>query len=115
MCFRLRSVQLIQTGGQGMTRSRNLVQLAIPAVLLWQAWGETATSQTAFNLAEARKSVVSVRRFTPGLPPSSGSGFLVDAEGLVYTNRHVALPDEDIKGSKLIVGVPSAKDPDVLE
>jgi serine protease Do len=100
---------------QGMIRSPNLVRLAIPAILLWQAWSETGRSQIPFNLAEARKSVVSVRRFTPGLPPASGSGFVVDASGLIFTNRHVALPDEDIKGSMLIVGVPSANDPDVLD
>jgi serine protease Do len=98
-----------------MICSRNFVVLAIPTILLGQAWCETACAQAPFNLAEARKSVVSVRRFTPGLPPASGSGFLLDAHGLVCTNRHVALPDEDIKGSTLLVGVPSAKDPDVLD
>lgn len=76
---------------------------------------QDANAGGRFNLTEARKSVVFVRRLTPGLAPVVGSGFLVSEDGLIFTNRHVALPDEDARGSVVLVGVPSAKDPDVLE
>lgn len=69
-----------------------------------------------FNIGEARKSVVFVKRITPGLGPAIGSGFLVGDEGLVYTNRHVIQSaDDTIKGTSILVGVPSKGDADVLE
>jgi V8-like Glu-specific endopeptidase len=75
-----------------------------------------AAEPRPFNTGEARKSVVFIKRITPGLGPAVGSGFLVTDTGLIYTNRHVALPsDETIKGSILLVGVPSAMDPEVLD
>lgn len=105
------------------------MQLSRPAVprsglvrLLVVAWAVATAAGTAhadppkFNIGESRKSVVLVKQITPGVGPSVGSGFLATADGLVYTNRHVAVPPDDtIKGSILLVGVPSAKDPDVLE
>src|SRR5262249_51188296 len=68
-----------------------------------------------FNIAEARKSVVFIKCLTPGLPPAVGSGFLVTANGLIYTNRHVIQPDQPIRGTILLVGVPSPRDPDKLD
>jgi serine protease Do len=68
-----------------------------------------------FNLPEARKSVVFIKAFLPGLPAATGSGFLVSKDGLLYTNRHVIQPRAGVATGRLLVGVPSAKDPDVLE
>jgi len=71
---------------------------------------------TPFHLADVRKSVVFIRRSTPGKPTSTGTGFLVSKDGLIATNRHVvqseAGPDP---ATVLYVGVPSAADPDVLD
>lgn len=76
----------------------------------------SATGQTAFKVAEVRKSVVFIRRIAPGLSPALGSGFLVSKEGVVYTNRHVIQPASGpVAGTIILVGVPSAKDPDVLD
>jgi serine protease Do len=75
-----------------------------------------AQTRPKFNLGEARKSIVFIKRFTPGEETATGSGFLVSKEGLIYTNRHVAVASADgASGSTLLVGVPSARDVDVLD
>jgi sugar lactone lactonase YvrE len=69
-----------------------------------------------FNLAEARKSVVFIKCLSPGVGLGFGSGFFVSKDGLIATNRHVIrLEDNSTKGAVILAGVPSAKDPDILE
>src|SRR5262249_12870224 len=67
------------------------------------------------NITEARMSVVYIKCQVPGLPTATGSGFLVSKDGLVYTNRHVIQLEAPRRGYTLLVGVPSAKDPDHLD
>ena len=71
---------------------------------------------TPFHLADVRKSVVFIRRSTPGKPTSTGTGFFVSKDGLIATNRHVVQSEAGPDPSTVLyVGVPSAADPDVLD
>ncbi|HXT58091.1 MAG TPA: serine protease [Pirellulales bacterium] len=89
------------------------------APLAWlclAAIGHSVRAEGDFNLAEARKSVVFIRRITPGRETALGSGFLTSADGLIYTSRHVIEPaDLTAKGTLVLVGVPSKADPDDLD
>lgn len=84
-------------------------------VMLVASRGGLAQIGSDFNVAQARRSVVFIKRVTPRIAPATGSGFLVSPEGLVYTNRHLIQPPHDIPGTVLYVGVPSAADPDELD
>lgn len=86
------------------------------AALTLAAACAAAEAGANFNVAEARKSVVFIRRITPGRETTLGSGFLVSADGLIYTSRHVIEPaDPTAKGTLILVGVPSHDDPDDLD
>jgi hypothetical protein len=75
-----------------------------------------ARAEGDFHVAEARKSVVFIRRITPGRETALGSGFLTSAEGLIYTSRHVIeSADATARGTLILVGVPSSADPDDLD
>ena len=70
-----------------------------------------------FNITEVRKSVVYIKRMSnTNVPLGSGSGFLVGANGLIYTNRHVIEhPQAHPASTWLLVGVPSRNNPDRLD
>src|SRR5207249_3820882 len=69
-----------------------------------------------FNLDEARKSVVFLRVFVPGMPPSTGSGFFVTSDGLIATNRHVLDSEDGMPaGARIIVGVPRPDQVDTFD
>ena len=88
-------------------------RVGLVGALLWLAAGAEAGD---FNVAEARKGVVFVRRITPGRETALGSGFLVSSDGVIYTSRHVIEPsDATARGTIILVGVPSAADADDLD
>lgn len=92
------------------------IRPTIFAAIALAAACSAAQAEGTFNVAEARKSVVFIRRITPGRETALGSGFLVSADGLIYTSRHVIEPaDPTAKGTVILVGVPSKDDPDDLD
>lgn len=89
---------------------------AWPLLAIFYAAGGIVAGEQAFNVAEARKSVVFIRRITPGREVALGSGFLIASDGLIYTSRHVIEPkDRTARGTIVLVGVPSRADPDDLD
>ncbi len=67
------------------------------------------------NLGHIRRSVVLIRTIVGDRTYAIGSGFVVRSDGVIYTNRHVIEVPAHMKASpKILVGVPSPKDPDVL-
>lgn len=85
-------------------------------VLLVVCLGRTADAESNFNVAQVRRGVVFIKRVTPRIASGTGSGFLVNKDGLIYTNRHVIEPaTEPLPGTVIYVGVASAADPDELD
>jgi len=69
-----------------------------------------------FKLGRIRRSVVLIRNIIHSRTYGIGSGFLVRDDGVVYTNRHVIDVPPTVKvPATILVGVPSRRDPDVLE
>jgi S1-C subfamily serine protease len=93
-----------------------LLALVAGATIGGTPWISDGRAAGDFNLAEARRAVVFVRRVTPGREVALGSGFLVSEDGLIYTSRHVIEPsDTTARGTTVLVGVPSKRDPDDLD
>jgi S1-C subfamily serine protease len=69
-----------------------------------------------FNIDEVRKSVVYIKRLNGvGTAVSSGSGFIVSPDGLIFTNRHVIEGAPGSINGEVLVGVPTRKDTNSLE
>jgi HEAT repeat protein/S1-C subfamily serine protease len=69
-----------------------------------------------FKLANARRSVVLIRCVLDNRTHAIGSGFIARSDGVIYTNRHVIEPPTGrTRYQKILVGVPSAKNPDALD
>jgi S1-C subfamily serine protease len=69
-----------------------------------------------FNLAQVQKSVVYIKTMVTGITLGTGTGFIVDKGGLIYTNRHVVQAPEVFPGrASFLVGVPSHRNPEELE
>jgi S1-C subfamily serine protease len=73
-------------------------------------------STEPFHLSRVRKGVVFIRRISPSVGVAMGTGFLVSADGMIYTNRHVIQsPGESLREMTLLAGVPQASNPDLLD
>lgn len=83
---------------------------------LLQAEAPAHDEAIPFRVDIVRQGVVYVRRLTPRMAETGGTGYLVSEDGLIFTSRHVVVPtDPRLTGTRVFVGLPRPASPDDLD